>query len=283
MRTGSSTGSAAPARLADSVCPRHWAWAIPPCCSLARQRRWIDRLHAALREPATRRMGRGRRRGGRHFDRSARAIRPPSLPRSAPAGCCSAKRCTAPSWPTRCAFHGSRCGRSSSVHHAKWHDWADTLDLQMRFQPLAASSLSEWLQASPLGGVTPRPPPARHRAPSPAARGAAPIRRAGGAVPGRCLHDRAATLRPGRAGSLPHAVCWSGWTPCDTIRRQSTRFRLASPRQFRVPRLIAAPGGLRRQRCQEHPPPMPAYPDHREQRPAGAHPAQRRRRAGRRM
>jgi succinoglycan biosynthesis protein ExoV len=43
----------------------------------------------------------------------------------------------------------------ASVHHAKWHDWADTLDLQMRFQPLAASSLSEWLQASPLAASRP--------------------------------------------------------------------------------------------------------------------------------
>ncbi len=36
------------------------------------------------------------------------------------------------------------------VHRAKWHDWADTLELQVRFQPFAASSLRERLHASPL-------------------------------------------------------------------------------------------------------------------------------------
>jgi succinoglycan biosynthesis protein ExoV len=34
------------------------------------------------------------------------------------------------------------------VHHAKWQDWADALGMQLAFQPLAASSLSEWLHAS---------------------------------------------------------------------------------------------------------------------------------------
>ena len=36
------------------------------------------------------------------------------------------------------------------VHHAKWHDWAATLDLRIEFQRLAASSLTERLHASPL-------------------------------------------------------------------------------------------------------------------------------------
>jgi succinoglycan biosynthesis protein ExoV len=43
----------------------------------------------------------------------------------------------------------------ASVHHAKWHDWADTLNLQVRFQPLAASSLSERLNVSPLAASRP--------------------------------------------------------------------------------------------------------------------------------
>jgi succinoglycan biosynthesis protein ExoV len=36
------------------------------------------------------------------------------------------------------------------VHHAKWLDWAETLDLRIEFQRLAASSLTERLHASPL-------------------------------------------------------------------------------------------------------------------------------------
>ena len=34
------------------------------------------------------------------------------------------------------------------VHRAKWRDWADALGITVTFQPLAASSLSEWLHAS---------------------------------------------------------------------------------------------------------------------------------------
>lgn len=37
------------------------------------------------------------------------------------------------------------------VHRSKWHDWADTLGVQVAFRPLAASSLREWLLASRLG------------------------------------------------------------------------------------------------------------------------------------
>jgi hypothetical protein len=36
------------------------------------------------------------------------------------------------------------------VHRAKWHDWADTLDLRIDFHRLAESSLPELLHASPL-------------------------------------------------------------------------------------------------------------------------------------
>ena len=36
------------------------------------------------------------------------------------------------------------------VHRAKWHDWADALELQVCFRPLAASSLPERLHTSPL-------------------------------------------------------------------------------------------------------------------------------------
>jgi succinoglycan biosynthesis protein ExoV len=36
------------------------------------------------------------------------------------------------------------------VHRAKWYDWADALGIQLRFHPLAASSLPERLQVSPL-------------------------------------------------------------------------------------------------------------------------------------
>ncbi len=36
------------------------------------------------------------------------------------------------------------------VHRAKWQDWADVLGLGVRFHSLAASSLAEWLRASPL-------------------------------------------------------------------------------------------------------------------------------------
>lgn len=35
----------------------------------------------------------------------------------------------------------------ASVHHAKWRDWADALGTEVTFQPLTASSLSEWLHA----------------------------------------------------------------------------------------------------------------------------------------
>jgi succinoglycan biosynthesis protein ExoV len=37
------------------------------------------------------------------------------------------------------------------VHRAKWGDWADALGVEVVFQPLAASSLSEWLYASGVG------------------------------------------------------------------------------------------------------------------------------------
>jgi succinoglycan biosynthesis protein ExoV len=38
-----------------------------------------------------------------------------------------------------------------ALHRPKWDDWADTLALRVRFHPLAASSLRERLDASPLG------------------------------------------------------------------------------------------------------------------------------------
>jgi succinoglycan biosynthesis protein ExoV len=38
----------------------------------------------------------------------------------------------------------------AQVHRAKWYDWADSLDLQVHFHKLAASSLPERLHASPL-------------------------------------------------------------------------------------------------------------------------------------
>jgi len=38
-------------------------------------------------------------------------------------------------------------------HRAKWHDWADTLDLQVEFHRLAPSSLRERLRASPLAAL----------------------------------------------------------------------------------------------------------------------------------
>lgn len=37
------------------------------------------------------------------------------------------------------------------VHRAKWCDWADALGMEVAFQPLTASSLSEWLHASRVG------------------------------------------------------------------------------------------------------------------------------------
>ena len=40
-----------------------------------------------------------------------------------------------------------------SVHRAKWHDWAGTLDLAIRFHALPASSLSERLQASSVAAT----------------------------------------------------------------------------------------------------------------------------------
>ncbi len=39
------------------------------------------------------------------------------------------------------------------VHRAKWHDWADTLGLAVRFQPLPPSSLVERLHASRLAAT----------------------------------------------------------------------------------------------------------------------------------
>ena len=38
-----------------------------------------------------------------------------------------------------------------TIHWAKWDDWADTVDVQPRFQKVPASTLSEWAGASPLG------------------------------------------------------------------------------------------------------------------------------------
>jgi succinoglycan biosynthesis protein ExoV len=40
-----------------------------------------------------------------------------------------------------------------AVHRAKWHDWADTIDLRIRFHPLSASSPAERLHASRLAGM----------------------------------------------------------------------------------------------------------------------------------
>jgi succinoglycan biosynthesis protein ExoV len=39
------------------------------------------------------------------------------------------------------------------AHRAKWHDWADTLDLRIEFRGLAASSMLERLHASPLAAL----------------------------------------------------------------------------------------------------------------------------------
>jgi succinoglycan biosynthesis protein ExoV len=36
------------------------------------------------------------------------------------------------------------------IHRAKWHDWADALDMQVHFQALAASTLPERLRATPI-------------------------------------------------------------------------------------------------------------------------------------
>ena len=223
MRTGSSTGSAAPARLADSACPRLAAWAIRRCCCPSRRAAAAGSIGFMPHFESLQR--------GAWAEAAAAAGVTLIDPRGDPAaihaaiGACRLLLSE--------AMHGVIVADAmrvpwialrplASVHHAKWHDWADTLDLRMRFQPLAASSLSEWLHASPLAASRPRPPPARHRAPSAAARGAAPIRRAGGAVPGRCRHDRAATFRPGRAGSLPHPYAGAAGRPATRSRGSST-------------------------------------------------------------
>jgi succinoglycan biosynthesis protein ExoV len=39
------------------------------------------------------------------------------------------------------------------IHRAKWHDWADTLDLRIEFRRLAPSSLMERLHATPLAAL----------------------------------------------------------------------------------------------------------------------------------
>ena len=39
----------------------------------------------------------------------------------------------------------------SPVHHAKWHDWADTLGLRIEFRPLRCSSLLERLRVTHFG------------------------------------------------------------------------------------------------------------------------------------
>jgi succinoglycan biosynthesis protein ExoV len=41
----------------------------------------------------------------------------------------------------------------SPQHRAKWHDWADTLDLHIEFHQLTPSSLRERLRASPLAAL----------------------------------------------------------------------------------------------------------------------------------
>lgn len=39
------------------------------------------------------------------------------------------------------------------THRPKWHDWADSMDLTLRFQHLPCSSLGEWAQASTLSSL----------------------------------------------------------------------------------------------------------------------------------
>jgi succinoglycan biosynthesis protein ExoV len=39
------------------------------------------------------------------------------------------------------------------IHRAKWDDWADTMDLNIRFYRLPASTTDEWLGALPLGSM----------------------------------------------------------------------------------------------------------------------------------
>ena len=149
------------------------------------------------------------------------------------------------------------------VHRAKWHDWADTLDLQVRFHQLAASSLPERLHASPLAASHPA---------------AALLDRAGPVAGRRRRGDGSSSGRrgpwprpPRRRRSFPPPTaldrCRSRMLErLDALRRDpraSGSFRLASPAA--IPRTTAD------RRARRPPPsplsrsvrrPCPAYPDH---------------------
>ena len=125
-----------------------------------------------------------------------------------------------------------------SVHRAKWLDWADTLDLRVRFQRLAASSLAERLHASSLAATRRGRRLLNLARPASASRRAVPVHRTGRAVAhGRgCL--RATTLRCGGTGPLPHTDAGAAGRAAtrSVAARRKVAFYLASSRQFRVPR-----------------------------------------------
>ena len=89
-------------------------------------------------------------------------------------------------------------------HRAKWHDWADTLDLHVEFHRLAPSSLRERLRASPLAALHSGYRLLDRCRLSAGAPGAGLAHRAGGAVPGRRRHCSAATFRRRRTGPMPY-------------------------------------------------------------------------------
>ena len=79
----------------------------------------------------------------------------------------------------------------AAVHRPKWHDWADTVGVSVAFRRLPASSLAEWLHASPLA--------ARHAGRSLVRRHEAALRSIGLAG----FIERAAAALGDAAGAVP--------------------------------------------------------------------------------
>ena len=119
----------------------------------------------------------------------------------------------------RCAARAVDRGSAAGAgqHRAKWHDWADTLDLHVEFHRLAPSSLRERLRASPLAALHSGYRLLDRFGSSVWAPDARSAHRAGGAVPGRRRRRPPQLSAAAGTGPLPVRGCWSGWTRCGAI------------------------------------------------------------------
>ena len=217
---------------------------------LGRRRVDPDRLHAAFRKRRTRRLGRGGRGGGRHPDRSARRSGRASSPRSDAAACCSARRCTASSWPTRCACRGSRCARSRRCTARSGTTGPTRWTFGSRFHRLAG-----FVAAGAAAGLA-----ARRAASGPPSAGPVAGPSAARRLTRRRFVDQAAQSLAAAAAAPPQLSAAAALDRCrtrmlerlDALRREpaTAPCRLASPCGTSAYHgLIAARGGLRRPRC----------------------------------